>query len=204
MRKVFLMMSLAFAFSQTSTAQINFGLKAGLNYNSESIQSVSEDVFTEAESKTGYHAGIWLRFKLPIIGFYLRPELVYTNLENELLYKITPTQTTQPTSYNFQKVDLPVLIGKKFLGIGNIFAGPSFQYILNSDFSINDIEDVDTDGFSVGLQFGAGIELGNLGIDVRWERGLNDVESTFLNAINERVTFDTRVNQIIIGLSYKL
>ena len=204
MKKVFLMISLAFAFSQTSTAQIDFGLKAGLNYNSESIQSVSEDVFTGAESKTGYHAGIWLRFKLPIIGFYLRPELVYTNLENELLYKITPTQTTQPTSYNFQKIDLPVLIGKKFFGIGNVFAGPSFQYILNSDFSLDTITDVDTDGFSVGLQFGAGIELGNLGIDVRWERGLNAIESTFLNAINERVTFDTRVNQIIIGLSYKL
>ena len=204
MKKVFLMISLAFAFSQTSTAQIDFGVKAGLNYNSESIQSVSEDVFTGAESKTGYHAGIWLRFKLPIIGFYLRPELVYTNLENELLYKITPTQTTQPTSYNFQKIDLPVLIGKKFFGIGNVFAGPSFQYILNSDFSLDTITDVDTDGFSVGLQFGAGIELGNLGIDVRWERGLNAIESTFLNAINERVTFDTRVNQIIIGLSYKL
>ena len=204
MKKVFLMISLAFAFSQTSTAQIDFGLKAGLNYNSESIQSVSEDVFTGAESKTGYHAGIWLRFKLPIIGFYLRPELVYTNLENELLYKITPTQTTQPTSYNFQKIDIPVLIGKKFFGIGNVFAGPSFQYILNSDFSIDDISDVDTDGFSVGLQFGAGIELGNLGIDVRWERGLNAVESTFLNvATNTNVTFDTRVNQIIIGLSYK-
>ena len=204
MKKVFLMISLAFAFSQTSTAQLDFGVKAGLNYNSESIQSVSEDVFTGAESKTGYHAGIWLRFKLPIIGFYLRPELVYTNLENELLYKITPTQTTQPTSYNFQKIDLPVLIGKKFFGIGNVFAGPSFQYILNSDFSLDTITDVDTDGFSVGLQFGAGIELGNLGIDVRWERGLNAIESTFLNAINERVTFDTRVNQIIIGLSYKL
>ena len=205
MKKVFLMISLAFAFSQTSTAQIDFGVKAGLNYNSESIQSVSEDVFTGAESKTGYHAGIWLRFKLPIIGFYLRPELVYTNLENELLYKITPTQTTQPTSYNFQKIDIPVLIGKKFFGIGNVFAGPSFQYILNSDFSIDDLEDVDTDGFTVGLQFGAGIELGNLGIDVRWERGLNAVESTFLNVTtNTNVTFDTRVNQIIIGLSYKL
>ena len=200
MKKVFLMISLAFAFSQTSTAQIDFGLKAGLNYNSESIQSVSEDVFTGAESKTGYHAGIWLRFKLPIIGFYLRPELVYTNLENELLYK-----ESQTTSYNFQKVDIPVLIGKRFFGIGNVFAGPSFQYILNSDFSLNDISEVDTDGFSVGLQFGAGIELGNLGIDVRWERGLNAVESTFLNvATNTNVTFDTRVNQIIIGLSYKL
>jgi hypothetical protein len=95
------------------------------------------------------------------------------------------------------------LIGKKFFGIGNVFAGPSFQYILNSDFSLNNITAADTDGFSVGLQFGAGIELGNLGIDVRWERGLNTVESTFLNAISERVTFDTRVNQIIIGLSYQ-
>ena len=203
MKKVFLMMSLALACSQTSSAQIDFGVKAGLNYNSESIQSVNEDVFTGAESKTGYHAGIWLRFKLPIIGFYLRPEIVYTNLENELLYKIRETAPSQTTSYNFQKIDIPVLIGKKFFGIGNVFAGPSFQYILNSDFSLNDISEVDTDGFSVGLQFGAGIELGNLGIDVRWERGLNTIESTFLNALSERVTFDTRVNQIIIGLSYK-
>jgi hypothetical protein len=199
MKKVFLMISLAFAFSQTSTAQIDFGVKAGLNYNSESIQSVSEDVFTRAESKTGYHAGIWLRFKLPIIGFYLRPEFAYTNLENELLYK-----GSQTTSYSFQKIDIPVLIGKKIFGIGNVFAGPSFQYILNSDFSLNDIKGVDTNGFSVGLQFGAGIELANLGIDVRWERGLNTLESTFLNAAtNTNVTFDTRVNQIIIGLSYK-
>ena len=199
MKKVFLMISLAFAFSQTSTAQLDFGVKAGLNYNSESIQSVSKGEFTGAKSKTGYHAGIWLRFKLPIIGFYLRPELVYTNLENELLYK-----ESQTTSYNFQKVDIPVLIGKKFFGIGNVFAGPSFQYILNSDFSLNDIENVDTDGFTVGLQVGAGIELNNLGIDVRWERGLNTVESTFLNvSTNTNVTFDTRVNQIIIGLSYK-
>jgi len=200
MKKVILMILLAFAFSQTATAQIDFGVKAGLNYNSESIQSVSQDVFTGAESKTGYHAGVWLRFKLPIIGFYLRPELVYTNLENELLYK-----GSQTTSYSFQKIDIPVLIGKKFFGIGNVFAGPSFQYLLKSDFSLNDISEVDTDGFSVGMQFGAGIELGNLGIDVRWERGLNTVESIFLNvSTNTNVTFDTRVNQIIIGLSYKL
>jgi opacity protein-like surface antigen len=203
MKKVFLMMSLAFAFSQTSTAQIDFGVKAGLNYNSESIQETGQDLFEGAESKTGYHAGIWLRFKLPVVGFYIRPELIYTNLENELLYTAKKDQPTKPTSYNFQKIDIPVLIGKKFFGIGNVFAGPSFQYILNSDFSLNDISEVDTDGFSVGLQFGAGIELNNLGIDVRWERGLNTVESTFLNAINQPVTFDTRVNQIIIGLSYK-
>jgi hypothetical protein len=198
MKKVILIICLAFSFSQTTTAQVDFGLKAGVNYNSESIKNVSEDIFEGAESKTGYHAGIWLRFKIPVIGFYIRPELVYTNLENDVRYK------NNGTSYSFQKIDIPVLLGKRFFGVGTVFAGPSFQYILNSDFSLNDISSVDADGFSVGLQFGAGIELGNLGIDVRWERGLNTVESTFLNAISERVTFDTRVNQIIIGLSYQL
>jgi hypothetical protein len=199
MKKIFLMMSLAFACSQTAIAQVDFGLKAGVNYNSESIKETGQDLFEGAESKTGYHAGIWLRFKLPVVGFYIRPELVYTNLENDVLYK------NKLTSYSFQKIDIPVLLGKRFFGVGTVFAGPSFQYILNSDFSINDISSVDADGFSVGLQFGAGIELGNLGIDVRWERGFNGVESSFLNtATNTNVTFDTRVNQIIIGLSYQL
>jgi hypothetical protein len=204
MKKIILIICLAFTFSQSTSAQIDFGVKAGLNYNSESIQETSEDLFEGAESKTGYHAGIWLRFKLPIIGFYLRPELIYTNLSNELTYTQN-TSNPKNTDYNFQKIDIPVLIGKKFFGIGNIYAGPSFQYILSSDFSLNDISNVDTDGFTLGLQFGGGIELGNLGIDVRWERGLNTVESTFLNiSTNTNVTFDTRVNQIIIGLSHKL
>ena len=192
-------MSLAFACSQTAIAQVDFGVKAGVNYNSESIKETGQDLFEGAESKTGYHAGIWLRFKLPVVGFYIRPELVYTNLENDVRYK------NNVTSYSFQKIDIPVLLGRKIFGIGNVFVGPSFQYILDSDFDIADISNVDADGFTVGLQFGGGIEFGNFGIDVRWERGFNGIESTFLDvSTNANVTFDTRVNQIIFGISYKL
>lgn len=192
-------MVLAFGLSQAANAQINFGLKGGINYNSNSIKEVQTDVFDGAKSKTGYHAGIWLRFKIPVIGLYLRPELVYTNLENEVLYKTSGNTT----SYNFQKIDIPVLLGKKIFGIGNVYVGPSFQYILDSDFSFNDIPNVEADGFTVGLQFGGGIELGKIGIDVRWERAFSGIESTFIgNAGN--VNFDTRINQIILGLSYRL
>ena len=201
MKKIILIICLTFALSQTSSAQLAFGLKGGVNYNSESIEATSQDVFTGAKSKTGYHAGIWLRFKIPVVGFYIRPELVYTNIENEVLYK----KTNNRTSYSFQKIDIPVLFGKKIFGVGNVFIGPSFQYILGSDFSINEIPNVEVDSFTVGLQFGAGIELGKFGVDVRWERGFNGIESTFLDvATNTNITFDTRVNQIIVGISYKL
>lgn len=199
MKKVILILCLAFGFSQISNAQVAFGVKGGVNYNSNSIKAVGTDLFEGAESKTGYHAGIWLRFKIPVVGLYIRPELVYTNLENEVKY-ITTSKTT---SYNFQKIDIPVLIGKKIFGVGNVFIGPSFQYILDSDFSFSDISDVETSGFTAGLQFGGGIELGKLGIDVRWERAFSGVESSFVGTTGN-VNFDTRVNQIIVGLSYRL
>ncbi len=199
MKKVILVICLAFGFSQISNAQINFGVKGGLNYNSNSIKNVSEDVFDGAESKTGYHAGVWLRFKLPIVGFYVRPELVYTNLKNEVVYKFSGATT----AYSFQKIDIPVLIGKKVFGIGNVFIGPSFQYILASDFEISDISNVDSKGFTMGIQFGGGVEFGKLGVDVRWERAFSGIESTFARASGTDVNFDTRINQIILGLSYK-
>lgn len=188
--------------SQFTSAQMQFGVKAGVNYNSDSFTNVTNDVFSGAKSKTGYHAGVWLRAKF--LGIYLRPELVYTQLKNDVVYSANALQKS--TAYTFNKIDVPVLFGKKILGIANVFIGPSFQYVLSSDFSLGDITDVKIDDFSMGLQFGAGFDLGRLGFDVRWERSLSGIETRFLDSTitNGAVNFDTRVNQIIIGLSYRL
>jgi len=204
MKKLILALFLLVGTSQFSNAQIAFGIKGGINYNSNSIKEVSSNVLSGAKGKTGYHAGIWTRFKIPVIGFYLRPELVYTHLDNTITY--TPTGgTAKATSINLDKIDIPVLLGKKIFGVGNVFIGPSFQYVLKSGFNLSDIKEVKSNGFTMGLQFGAGVELGKLGIDVRWERGFSKVESTFLDhTINSNVNIDTRVNQIIVGVSYRL
>ncbi len=203
MKKGILLICLTFAFSQSTNAQLNFGIKGGVNYNSETIVAVTENVFEGAESKTGYHAGIWLRAKIPVLGIYIRPELIYTNLESSITYLPAGiVADALQTDFSFQKIDIPVLFGKKFLGVGNVFIGPSFQYVLAQDFDLNDIPEVTGDGFTVGLQIGAGIELGKLGIDVRLERGFNDIESRFLDDTTS-IEFDTRVNQILIGLSYR-
>jgi len=200
MKKLLFFLFLLVGSSQLMNAQTAFGVKAGINYNSNSIKEVSSDVFEGAESKTGYHAGVWLRLKVPVLGFYVKPELVYTNLENEVKYKFTGKMT----SYSFQKIDLPILVGKKVFGIGNVYAGPSFQYILNPDFSFSDISDVKADGFTVGFQFGGGIELGNFGIDLRLERAFSAIESRFIGTTGTAVNFDTRINQVIFGVTYRL
>jgi hypothetical protein len=129
---------------------------------------------------------------------------VYTELSNDITYDNT-FATAKTTDYKFRKIDVPVLLGKKIFGIGNIFAGPSFQYILSSDFGFDDLREVSTDQFSLGIQLGGGIEFGRLGIDVRWERGLSKNETKFVDdSISSEVNFDTRVSQIIFGVSYRL
>jgi hypothetical protein len=205
MKKVLLILGLTLGLSQLSTAQIQFGVKGGINYNSDSFNNVKEDVFSGAKGNAGFHAGLWFRGKIPIIGLYIRPEIVYTQLKNEVTYLPKGLTNGVSTTYSFQKVDVPVLIGKKFLGFANAFIGPSFQYIIDSGFGISTLEKVEISNFSMGIQFGAGIEFGKLGIDVRWERSLSDAETKFVDNQNGGdINFDTRTNQIILGLSYRL
>ncbi len=202
MKKIILSLCFLFAAVHFSQAQIDFGIKAGINYNSDSFKEVTDDIINgSAESRTGFHGGIWLRFKLPMVGWYIKPELVYTSLKSEVNLRTSPT-ATQKVGYDFQKLDIPVLIGKKFLKVAYVNIGPSFQYLIDGDLDFEDVTNLNADGFTVGMQLGAGVEIGKLGLDLRWERAFSDVESEVFSALGS-ANFDTRVNQIIIGLSYR-
>jgi hypothetical protein len=183
--------------------KIDFGAKAGLNYNfggdlSELLRTGADNfqnVITGADDKAGFHIGLWMKANL--LGFYVRPEIIYTQLNNSY----NSTATNLNSDFKTKKIDIPILIGTKVIGPLHIFAGPSFQYITNSDFNQNEIQNIKTNDFSVGLQIGTGLELGKLGVDVRWEKGFsNDLDGEFLNT-NFKV--DNRPNQIIFGLSYR-
>ena len=180
----------ASSFAQTQTG---FGLKGGLNYNGngdyfESIGSNAEN----PERNIGYHVGIFGKIGKDI---YLRPELVYTRTKSDY----------RDDSFQLTKLDAPVLLGIKVIGPISVFGGPSFQYILDSEFeniSINNVED----DFSVCLNFGIGLNFKKLGIDLRYERGFSDNEATFINtnigSVESRI--DTRPDQLILSLSLLL
>ena len=104
-----------------------------------------------------------------------------------------------------QKLDMPLLVGLKVLGPLHVFAGPSLQYILDTDFDNLTVDNVEND-FSVGLNFGIGLNLKRLGIDLRYERGFSDNEATFIdnNNLISMDRLDTRPEQLILSLSYRL
>lgn len=205
MKKKIFACALFVGLLQSAQAQLDLGIKTGINYNSDSFKDVSDDVLSGAKSKTGIHLGIWLRVKVPIVGLYIRPEISYTELKNTLTYSNSNRFPTQ-IGHQFRKIDFPVLIEKKFFTIGNAFFGPSFQYVLSSDFELNDLSQISGDNFSLGIQSGVGIQLGRLALDVRWERALTKIESVFVDSSlpSNNFNFDSRINQIIFGVSYKL
>ena len=197
MKKIVLVIFLALVVHQFSNAQISFGVKAGINYNNngeDAFKDATNDIAEGASAKTGYHAGVWFRGKLPILGLYLRPEIIYTEVKSEFEVQ------ARTEDYSFKKLDVPVLVGKKLLGFAHVFAGPSFQYILEDQIDFRNLSTDEFNKFTVGLQFGAGVEFDNIGIDVRWERGLTKSEAEFAN--NAKI--DNRVNQLIFGISLKL
>ncbi|SFW14344.1 Outer membrane protein beta-barrel domain-containing protein [Sinomicrobium oceani] len=198
MKKTLLIIAMLFV-SAAGFSQIDFGIKAGFNYNKTGdLKDQAENAILDGGSgKAGFHAGVWLRGNVPIIGLYLRPEFMYTQISSEYEYQ------GNKGNFDLQKLDVPILIGKKFLGFAHAFIGPSFQFVVDSDFDAEDIQDIDTDSFTLGMQMGLGVEFGSLGLDVRWERGLSDSEAKIVSNNSDNLKIDSRPNQVIFGLSYK-
>lgn len=182
-----------FSTSLFSQKGSGFGIKAGLNYggNGDYFQSAANN-FENPDQNIGYHIGIFGKIGNQL---YFRPELVYTKTKSD--YELG--------EFDVQKLDLPLLVGLKILGPLNVFAGPSLQYILDTDFDNLNINGIEND-FSVGLNFGIGINLNRLGIDLRYERGFSDNEATFIdnNNLISQDRLDTRPEQLILSLSYKI
>ncbi len=187
----FAMLSIT-AFAQNDSG---FGIKAGLNYNGNGdyFESVG-DAAREPDRNLGYHIGVFGKIKFSRL--YVRPEVIYTRTKSEYT----------GGDFEMSKLDVPVLLGIRIIGPLHVFAGPAFQYILDSEFDGIGINDIESD-FSVGAHLGAGVNLGKLGIDLRYERGFSNNEAKFINTNITALPdsrIDTRPDQLILSLSLKL
>jgi len=175
-------------YAQTGPA---FGIKAGLNYNANGNYFESANAAAQhPDRNVGYHLGFFGKIGNRV---YLRPELVYTRTKSDY----------NDGDFKMSKLDLPVLLGTKVIGPLHVFAGPAFQLILDKEFDGISVDNVEND-FTVGLNIGAGVNLGRFGVDLRYERGFSKNEATFINTniTNlEASRIDTRPDQLILSFS---
>lgn len=170
------------AFGQ---AEVAIGIKGGLNFANVDASSIA----AAYNSRTGYHAGAYVRFKFTKIA--IQPELIYS--QQGTTVKIN----TSNFDSNFSYMNIPVILKLYLIGGLNLQAGPQFGFLtaatgpvydafgnLSSGNIKNQLKGSD---ISVGLGAGWDLPFG-LNIDARYNIGVSDINnSAAASAIKNQV-----------------
>lgn len=165
--KNYLITIITFLFMTVGTVSaqnINIGTKIGLN-----SYTINNDSGPDFDSKIGLHAGIFGHIHLNE-QFGLQPEIVYS----------MQGAKSGNTNFNLDYINVPVLLQYMFDNGFRIQAGPQIGFLVRgkaeNGSSTVDIKD-DFKSIDAGLSFGASYihTPTSLGIDARYNLGLNDI-----------------------------
>ena len=178
-------------------AQFNFGPKVGLSSSKLDFTSKSgnDGSISPGESTVGFHAGVFARVNLG--GLYIQPEALFTQSGGEIRLDGFAEDIRE---VQFNKLDIPVMVGMKFARILRLQAGPSLSFLLDAE--LDGLDQSIKSGYenaTLGYQAGVGVDLWNLIIDLKYEGNL----SKFGDEIFGFVT-DQRNNQWIVSVGFKL
>ena len=120
---VIIFVLMVFCHSGYSQTGGGFGIKGGMNYNSNGQYfKDAEAIWGDPKNNFGYHLGLFGKVNAGPV--FLRPELNYTNLKSEI----------NSVQLQTQRLDAPVLVGINLLGpLVSVFAGPSFHYYIEDE-----------------------------------------------------------------------
>lgn len=195
MKKLILSLALL-AFALTGYSQgFSFGPKVGL---SQTELDLKGDQFKSGESKYGYHVGLFAR--IGIGPLYLQPEVLYTQTQGQFSFD-EGVGAIEQYEADFNRVDIPVMLGFKMFNFLRIQAGPIASINVNSELKDagNTVQNVEFKDATIGYQAGLGFDIGNLIIDAKYESSLDEISGNVGN-----FSTDQRVNQWILSVGFRL
>lgn len=193
-----------FSLAAQSQVTINYGIKAGLNYDQFDDLAVTGtiaglDERVSSDSKLGFHIGAYSQIDLTKV--YFRPELVFTSIKNTYNDELAPA-----TDLKISTLELPLLMGVKLVKPLSVYVGPSLIYTLDTKFS--EFFELDLEKkLTLGLNLGAAVNLNKLRLDLRYTRGLSENLASYFEAITvdgAGYAIDTRPDMWILSLSIDL
>lgn len=178
-------------FAQNS----GFGIKAGL---SSTEVDFDNNQIIPSNAQTGYHVGIFGRFGS---GLFIQPELLFTQTSGRFTINSPGQPNGDKFKASFNRLDIPVMVGVRFLKVVRIMAGPIASININSEVknAANTVQNADFNNSTLGYQAGVGVELGNLTVDAKYEGGLSSVTEN-IGSFNT----DNRINQWVLSVGFKI
>lgn len=157
-----------------------------------------------------YQLGIYARMK--VAGFYIQPEAMFSNSKTEIKFLDVMDENQELNDVvgevKLNKIDVPVMIGKRFLKIFRVNAGPVFSLLLSQDIdqvsaqeTWNEI-DANYKNATVGLQYGVGLDISMVSVDLRVEKGFQSI-SEDLTIGETTFAADQRLEQIMLSVGIK-
>ncbi|MEM9835583.1 MAG: porin family protein [Bacteroidota bacterium] len=200
---------LCFAFFTVATAQIEFGLKAGLTTESlqgEQLQLSGEGIdnimLAIEDAEYGIQAGLFLRLPLGEKVF-LQPEFTFNTAQANFRLNDPEQNETFIFKEKYSFVDVPLLLGYK-LGFLRVAAGPvAHLYFENgSDLTSREGWNTALDQFNIGYALGGAIDIGKITFDVRYDGNFSNFGQTFTLGGNE-YAIDQAPKRWIATLGYR-
>ncbi len=196
MKKLIFALFFVFLAMEGFAQNSGFGIKAGLS--STEIDFKNKQIVPDG-AQTGYHLGIYGRFGAA--GFFVQPELLFTQTSGKFMINFPGQGDSDQYKANFNRLDIPVMVGLRMLKIVRLMAGPIASININSELKDagNTVNDVKFNNATFGYQAGVGLDIGNLSVDAKYEGGLSSVTEN-IRGLNT----DNRINQWVLSVGFKI
>ena len=183
---------------------LNYGLKTGLNYNANSDLAISGGFAglnekVNSERDFGFHLGMYAQ--LNFTKLYVRPELVFTKTKSTYNNLFSPSSELKMST-----IEIPMLVGFNIVKKLSVYIGPSFNYILDNEFSTDFDLNIENE-VVLGLNVGVAMQLRKFGFDLRYSPGLSENLAVFTDDIpvdGYGFSINTKADQIIFSFSYQI
>jgi len=176
MKKILLSIAMLVAVSISAKAQFNLGIKGGVNFSKINTDNLKES------TTTGYQAGLFARFGGNV---YLQPE-VYVGSRGG---KFENDNNTVSGKVTFTTLNVPLLLGGRVVGTDKVnlrvMAGPIYSYNMSKNQSFSDNFNGAFNDFgnykksTLGYQAGAGVDIGAITADLRYEGALTKINDSY-------------------------
>lgn len=195
MKKLILSLALLVVALTGYSQGFSIGPKVGLSQTKLDLKS---DDFKSGDSKFGYHVGLFARIGLGPL--FLQPEVLYTQTQGQFSFD-EGVGGIKEYEADFNRVDIPVMVGFKMFKFLRLQAGPIASINVNSELKDagKTVQNAQFEDATIGYQAGLGLDIGNLIIDAKYESSLDKFRGNMAG-----FNTDQRVNQWILSVGFRL